>query len=476
MAVGDELAASIAALQALALQAQPRPDDGPTLAARKADLTKAILAGARQMALRADLAGASDLAAAQDRIHLGELFVTLGQTDEARRHLERALAIARAAVKTAPENVMAQRDRAFAAHGLAQVCLRAKQPSLARNLAVEAHAAAEAWAKGEPTNPQAKREAAICLDLLGQACLTLRDLPAARQALDQMVAAVEAYARPESPSVGGRIDLANAFITRGRVELFDHSYDEALTWYQRALDLLGPLNADGRLRPFPQEAARLDETEKIAAECRSIVQAVADIKVALKEPPETAVRLLVGRAALLARRGKPADAAATAEKLRALKPKDGANLYNVACCYALCIPAVGAGKTADMLTAEEKKERAGYTAQAVKDLRGGGPRLPRPGPHPGRPGPRHPAPGCRLPGLCGGTVDAQGWIHIPSAALRVRTSSRIAASSACSVATVCLSAAISSGAGARAAAAGRGSSSSTAPACRLRSRSSSSGA
>ncbi len=288
-AASEEVAASTAALQALAAQAQPRHDDGPIRSAHKAEVLKLILGAARQMALRADLSGGNDLAAAQDRTHLGELFRALGQAEEARRHLERAVAITRAAVKTAPDNLMAQRELALAARGLGQVCLRETQPSLARNLAREAHAAAEVWAKGEPANLTAKRESAICLGLLVDACLALHDLPAAREAFDQMIGTVESYSRSESVLVGGRMDLANTYLARGRMEHGDHRYEEALRWYERGLAILRPLKSEGRLKSFPQEAARLDEAEKTAAECRLTLDTVADITVALREPPETAL-------------------------------------------------------------------------------------------------------------------------------------------------------------------------------------------
>ncbi len=90
-----------------------------------------------------------------------------------------------------------------------------------------------------------------------------------------------------------------------------------------------------------------------------MAKAVDDVNFALNERGgETKRRLLVERAAALARLGRPADAAATAEMVRALKPDDGPNLYDVACCYALCVPA-----------AKEKAERDGYAARAVADLR-----------------------------------------------------------------------------------------------------------
>jgi hypothetical protein len=365
----EEFAAAVQALHALALKAQPRPGDGPTLAAYKADLLRTALDGARQLALRADHAADTDLAAGQDHIKLGELFAALGQPAEVRRHYERALAIARPAAATYPDNLLAQRDLALAARGLGQVCLQQGQASLARDLGREAQAAAQRWAKVEPNNVLVRRQEVACLALTADACVALHDLPAARAATDTMSATAEQYANADPKNVLGRLDLATTRILRGRVEQLDYNFAEALRCYDLALGILRPLKENGKLKPLPQESARLEALDKEAEECRSILRTIDDINVALREPPETALRWLTRRAGALARRGRAAEAAATAEKMRQLRPLDAVNLYNVACCYALCVPAVGMGKPAEALTPEEKASRADYAARAQKDLR-----------------------------------------------------------------------------------------------------------
>jgi tetratricopeptide (TPR) repeat protein len=364
----DEFASALATLRDLALLAQARPGD-QTLSGFKGVVLRKAYEGAVQMAARADQAGATDLAAANDRLNLGGLFLTLGRYDEARQQYERAVLITRHVAQAQPDSLPARNGLFLAARSLAKVQLLLREPTAARLAARVALTAAEERAAGDPDNAALRRDVAGCHELIADAGIALHDLPAAREALDRMTATVQGYAKPDSPNLQDRFDLADCYIVRGRVERLDYRFQEALSWYDRALAILRPLKAEGKLKPYPLQAERLAVAEKAAEECRSALKAMDDINVALGEPPEKALALLINRAAGLARLGKPADAAATAEKMRELKPEDGANLYNVACCYALCVPAVGAGKPADQLTAEQKAARALYTARALKDLR-----------------------------------------------------------------------------------------------------------
>jgi tetratricopeptide (TPR) repeat protein len=363
-----EFAATIQTLRALASRAEAPSEAGATLPAFKEDLLQSIRDAAHFLAQRADQGNGNDLPAARDRANLAELFRTLHENDAARRQYERALAIARLAVKAQPDNLIAQRELLAAARGLGQLCLLAGQPSFARNLAHEAQTAADVLAKAEPNNSNVRHDEATCFDLMASACVALHDLPTAREAFVRMTTTVEGYARAEPNNVSWQLDLANTYIDRGKIERLDHQFEAAVSWYDRGIVILRQLKGGGKLKP-PQ-IAYLDEVEKMANECRDILKAVEDVNFALKERGgETTLRLLTGRAEALARQGRLADATATIETMRGLKPQDGPNLYNVACCYALCVPAVGAGKSDSDLTAEEKAARANYAARAVKELR-----------------------------------------------------------------------------------------------------------
>jgi tetratricopeptide (TPR) repeat protein len=351
----EELGTAAQALQVLALKAQHRPDD--PAAAYKTDLQRTILSAALQLAQRADQSGGSDVGAARDRTQIGSLFLALGQTAEARRHYERAVAITRSLAQVRPEDAAVQGQFVHAARNLGQLCLAEGQTAFAAKLAREAQTAAEAWAKIEPNNLVPRREAVSSLGLLADTCCARYDWPAAREALEAMSAAVDRYAASDPNNVLVRFDQAECNIGRGRVERLDFRFKDALPWYDRAIAILQPLEAEGKLKAYPQVAARLNEVKQRADECRQVLKAVDDIQVALNEPPDRAMHLLVGRACALVRMGRPAEAADTAERLRRLKPEDGANLYNVACCYGLCV------------TAAEEAEKIRYLRQGIADLR-----------------------------------------------------------------------------------------------------------
>jgi hypothetical protein len=97
-------------------------------------------------------------------------------------------------------------------------------------------------------------------------------------------------------------------------------------------------------------------------------RALEDLNFVLGQPPELAAWLLRLRGLALARRGRPADAAATAEKLRERAAGNADRLVSVARCYGLCVRAVEGGKPAAALTAEEQALRKRYAGAAVAAL------------------------------------------------------------------------------------------------------------
>jgi hypothetical protein len=103
--------------------------------------------------------------------------------------------------------------------------------------------------------------------------------------------------------------------------------------------------------------------------CWSAPRAIQDLNFALSRPAREAAGLLAIRATVLARQGRHADAAATAGKLHDLAPKDAGVLYDAACGYALCVPAVAHDRKPEQLTAAEKTQREHYADRAVAVLR-----------------------------------------------------------------------------------------------------------
>jgi len=71
----------------------------------------------------------------------------------------------------------------------------------------------------------------------------------------------------------------------------------------------------------------------------------------------------------LARCGQYRRAVQVAEAVRKHVPDDEEALFNIACCYALCVPAVAFARTADKLTSDEVQLQKRYAASAIDALR-----------------------------------------------------------------------------------------------------------
>src|SRR5262249_4736456 len=133
-----------------------------------------------------------------------------------------------------------------------------------------------------------------------------------------------------------KLDLAETYGGAGMAAKVAHDYAQAARSFEQGVALLSRLDADVKLKDQPHYQDRLREQQQALAFCRGALRAVDDLDFAVAQPPAPAKVLLVIRARALAGKGRHAEAAATAEKLRALAPEDGANLYDVACCYGLC--------------------------------------------------------------------------------------------------------------------------------------------
>jgi hypothetical protein len=119
------------------------------------------------------------------------------------------------------------------------------------------------------------------------------------------------------------------------------------------------LEAAGKLKEQPQFQPWLTNQVAEQAFCADAVKAVADLKFALRKPMPHAGQLARARAAVLAGAGKHTAAAETAERLREKGPTHPMVLFDVACCYALCINGV---------PSNEQALRQRYQDQAIAAL------------------------------------------------------------------------------------------------------------
>jgi serine/threonine-protein kinase len=170
---------------------------------------------------------------------------------------------------------------------------------------------------------------------LGGAGLALGDALSARAAFEKSLAICRKAAQTTPGDIPVQIQLARTSGELGGVELANYEPEKAREWYEKARTLLRTLEKAGKISPA-EHADWLKGLEDNITFCRAAEKAIAESDFALKQPADQVHRLLVMRGAALARRGKHAEAAATAEKLAERGPKDPAVLYDACCLFALC--------------------------------------------------------------------------------------------------------------------------------------------
>jgi tetratricopeptide (TPR) repeat protein len=220
----------------------------------------------------------------------------------------------------------------------------------------------------DPACFRTRRDLAAAFQRLGVLSSDLGELVAARGYYRQAQAGFKALVALDPLNVMAQADVAANCNNFGRLAVRENDFPQAISWFERATAILEPLEAAGKLRGQPAYQGWLQHIRQQLAFCRAAGRAIDDLDFALAQPPELVAELLIARAVALARRGQLGPAAATAEALRRRAPDDADNLYNVACCYALCAAGVTPSQAGGGLTAAEQATRKGYAARAVADL------------------------------------------------------------------------------------------------------------
>jgi serine/threonine protein kinase/tetratricopeptide (TPR) repeat protein len=355
-----------------------------------------------------DLAGAS--------MDLGDAVAQLNDGPGALAAYHQALDLYEAGLKARPDSVSTRRARALVRDKLGDLVLRMQDLRGALEEYQSALADREQLAAADPFNPLLRRDLSMAHGKLGILYEQLNDGPAARdhygQALERFeqleaLNAADAQARrdvavaylrlgsldqrlgdrgrarenyrkalkrfeglagadPENAQL--RFDLADGYRSAGILAKQVHDYAQAARYFEQGIGVLRQVEAGGKLKDRPWYQQWLREEEEWLSFCRTALRAIDDPEYAAAQPPASARVLLLIRALALAEHGRHEEAAATAEKLRALDPEGGPNLFDVACCYARCAAGVGPRNAPDRLTLLESAARARYVARALRDL------------------------------------------------------------------------------------------------------------
>jgi serine/threonine protein kinase/tetratricopeptide (TPR) repeat protein len=299
---------------------------------------------------------------------LGDVELRGGDPAAARKHYARAQDYCAQLFRVAPRNREVRSDLAVAYRKLGEAADRLRELAAAREYYCQACRGLEELAAAAPRDTQARRDVLEIYRKIGQVHLRMGAAEKALAYFRKDLTGFGQLAAADPANVPLQAELASANGNCGLAALQAKTFVRAARYFARGVAIFQKLEAQGKLRDQPQYQAWMRHQQGKLAVCRGAERAIRDLDFALAQPPALAGELLQIRATALADRGQHALAAATAEKLRALAPRDGSNLYDVACLYALFVPAVAAGKKPDQLTPEEAAARAKYTRCAVETL------------------------------------------------------------------------------------------------------------
>jgi tetratricopeptide (TPR) repeat protein len=297
--------------------------------------------------------------------------IALGGHDivTAGKHYRWALEQRQLLAAAAPKNSLAQRDLAIAYGKLGEVSQGQGDRVAARDSYEKAREAFEGLAEAYPGDTQLRRDCATAYLKLGVIHHQLGEPAKARAYRLKALDVFERVAGAAPDSVPAQADLANCCGLCGLAERQAKDFAQAARHFERGIAVLRPLDLKGKLKELPQLQRALHDHQRQLEFCKAAERAIDDVEFAVAQRPlELAATLLTTRATVLADKGQHVQAAQTAEKLRGLGPQNANILYDVACCYALCVPGVAPGKPAEQLTAEEKDLQQKYGARALEAL------------------------------------------------------------------------------------------------------------
>jgi serine/threonine protein kinase/tetratricopeptide (TPR) repeat protein len=298
---------------------------------------------------------------------LGDVRLLLGEVADAQRYYRQALELQQKVAAADPHNTRAKGNLAKSYRRLGDVSYASGAMKEAGGYYRQALKIQVGLEEADALDAQAKRELSVTYEKLGELSRKLNDAADARKyyqlALDRRVEL--SSADPESAKT--QIELAAVYGNLGRTEQKARAFAPAAQWFERGVAILQHLDGQGKLKDQPIWKDWLRSQQHQLAVCEAADRAIHDLDFALSRPPAQAFELLVYRVEALAKEGRHGDAAATTEKLRALAATPNA-YYDVACCYALCVPAVAPGKSPDQLTADERAAQQNYTRRAVESL------------------------------------------------------------------------------------------------------------
>jgi serine/threonine protein kinase/tetratricopeptide (TPR) repeat protein len=290
----------------------------------------------------------SDFALSLGRI--GMVSVRVGETASARDAFAKSLEINQKLARDDPTDATIQGNLAKSYLNLGDVNRALGNPSAARDAYQTALDIYQRMARDDPQNGIVKSWVAASYECLGDANVILGNGTAARDGYRNGLEIYQDITRDDPLNAEKQAKVAYSFGRLGDLEAGSEDFSAAISWFGQGIEILERMEQDGKLARRPMHQRWLADQKKALHGCQTAARAIDSLEFALGRPKQEIAALLGIRSRVLARRGQHADASATAEKLAALEPINGENLFQAAEGFALCAdrkePAASPTKTA----------------------------------------------------------------------------------------------------------------------------------
>jgi serine/threonine-protein kinase len=257
---------------------------------------------------------------------LAELTLTLGDPVVSQSYAEKSLEVCQNRLAADPKDAIGNAYRPYAHYFLGKANSHTGAVTEARDHLERSLRLREEAVKANPLNVLAKRQIGVVYDALGDLELELRH---GEQALAYLQKGHEIHSKiGDKTDNQDQFNLGNSFYKLGAAKLMLHDINGAEKDFREALKL-----REGLQKADPNNLQRRLELMLVQARC-----------------------------------GQHNEASKTADQFRQRGLKSPDTAYGVASTYALCISAVGQGKSMAQLTPAERALQQGYASSALQAL------------------------------------------------------------------------------------------------------------
>jgi tetratricopeptide (TPR) repeat protein/tRNA A-37 threonylcarbamoyl transferase component Bud32 len=261
----ERLDVTLNTLNKLVYKVQDQLQDQPALFKLREQLLQTAIEGLELVARNAEGAD-TDHTMATAHQRLGDIFLMLGRTTEARQHFQQCQILAKRLQEQDPNNPREKLAICIATMKLGELSLRAGDARKAQDYCRRAVKLAQELSQGRPRGSEERLILVPCWNHLGNAQLQRGDARGAADSHRQAVAVARENLRFKPQDPAAQLDLAGSYLFLGDARLYLGDLPGSRTVYRQALSLYRALakaqpDSDRAKRDLWVTYARLGEVE-----------------------------------------------------------------------------------------------------------------------------------------------------------------------------------------------------------------------